>query len=137
MAADFTPVIVTGLVSPSGRLSSEKRERLRLGMLALAGQRATVTLTEERPLRSRGQNNGYWGYIIEPFAEFLGYTPKECHEACKRELLGLEPAEAGRLARVRSTAGLTDRRFARYVQDILILAAKQGCVINPGDGPWR
>jgi hypothetical protein len=136
-AATFQPLSVTGLVSPAGRfVSADIRDRLRLGMVALANQRASVLLSAEEILRSADQNSGYWAGVITPFAEFLGYTKRECHEACKLELLGLEPPDGDRPPRVRSTTKLTDREFAHYVQDILVLAAKQGCVINV-EGPWR
>lgn len=99
----------------------------------LAGHRVELVLRLARPgrrTRTDRQNAYYWGVVLEEFADFLGDTRDELHEALKFKFLGLENPD-GRLPRVRSTASLTPKEFTFYIERVVHLAVDYGCYITP------
>lgn len=103
-------------------------------LMGMDGQRVEERIVKRRAKRSHRQNNAYWGLVITPFAEFLGYEPDELHEALKAKFL-TEGNPDDPIRRVRSTTDLNTAEMEDYQAQIRRLAASLGCDLpEPNEG---
>lgn len=91
-----------------------------------------VVITVERPKRTLGQNDFYWGYIIRPIRKALteaGHpiSEKALHNHYKELFLGVEKSytytdrstgEVKEVTEPRSTTDLSSTQFDRYCERI-------------------
>lgn len=84
------PQVLTYCVSFLQKLAVEKPQ-----------QKWSVKIEEAKRARSLGSNNFYWGFVVTPMAEALGYSENEMHD----ELLG-------------SYFGWVQKEFRGHVRDV-------------------
>jgi hypothetical protein len=101
-----------------------------------------VTIEEYSPDRSITANAGYWGYVLTPAAEQLGYeSVKELHRQICSELYGVRRvAFAGKVYEepIRTTTHPTTmsrKEFADHTERAAALLIGQG-VILPARETW-
>lgn len=115
--------VFTGVVSDTGRLDLDRKADLKAHLLELAGSAVEVVVRPRRDTRSSNQNRYYFGAVVRPLADHLGYTEDELHEALKWKFLRKE-AE-GPLATVRSTASLDTVEFEDYLERVRTWASAE------------
>ena len=87
--------------------------------------------------RSNPHNNLYWGSVIQPAAEALGYDPQELHTSLKHALLSEVDPKTG-LTKIGETKNMDSTQFSKFVQDTIRLLAEMGVVlVLPGDIIWE
>lgn len=92
----------------------------------LEGEQVEVVVKKYKPYKQRTEpeNNYYWGGIVTPLAEYLGYTIDEMHEILKFKFLGTKDqktAKDGRIVtlyRAGSTASLSTIKFEEMMSKI-------------------
>lgn len=92
----------------------------------LEGKRVELVIKKfkEYKERSLDQNAYYWGGIVTPLAEELGYTTDEMHEVLKMHFLGTKREVKGRGGKVKmlyrsgSTASLSTAEFEALMSKI-------------------
>ncbi len=91
--------------------------------------------------RSNPQNSAYWGLIVTPFAEHLGYTVEECHDLLKENcnyVIEHKPDRNGvikEIKRVKSTTVLTTVEFSEYQRKCRMFANQWGCYCQEPNEP--
>lgn len=120
--SDWPIVVPAQLVS--GRL---KVNRPRLAKLLARRKDCELELVIERKhaTRSLHQNAWYWAGVIQPIADYTGYTPEETHELLKARFLPKRLAIADGNGVVvdevvigGSTTKLNKIQFGEYVEEI-------------------
>jgi NinB protein len=104
--------------------------------LTIAGRKAHIQIREAEDDRSVRQNAYYWAVVLKEISEQAAiegqrWTADAWHELCKRQFLGYEIKKvkvAGRkkatiIRRLRSTTGLSVRKFSDYLEQILAFAS--------------
>jgi hypothetical protein len=89
----------------------------------LEGKPVEVVLRIHKSQRSTHQLRYYWGVIIELLAQHCGYTPEEMHESLKYLFLSDHEMDLNELVRIKSTAQLSTKEFADYIDRIVRWAA--------------
>lgn len=91
------------------------------------GKRINVTLSIERPTRSRDQNNYLWGVVYEMMANENGSTTEEIHAAMKEQLLPRRFVTIGEkeYPLAKSTKILTTVQFEQYVMQVREFAGRE------------
>lgn len=118
----MTP-IWTGHVRTDGKWELDDPEGFRGHLVTFAGKPIEVVVRKLRAQRSNPQNNYYWGAVIEPLAEHLGYEAEELHDLMRVRFLS-ERDERGDVAHIRSTTKLTTTEFEDYLERIRRWAAE-------------
>lgn len=78
------------------------------------------------PKRSINQNDYYWGAVIDPLADFLGYIPDDMHKELALKFIPkhLTNRITGEVSKIgKSTTELTTVEFEQYLENIRIWAA--------------
>jgi hypothetical protein len=89
-----------------------------------------VTVEPEFVPRSLNFNRFYFGAVVEPLAEHLGYDRAEMHEVLAMRFLRIEDCPITGVPRRRRTPGCTTPEFADYVNSCIRLAAELGVVVD-------
>jgi len=92
--------------------------------------RVMLTLVRYSPKRSDRQNRMYWGAIINPAADELGYTPDELHATFRAMHL---TDRTQTVPIVRSTTGLTTVEMLQYIEACVRTLAEMGHVVRMPD----
>lgn len=93
-------------------------------------------LTDGRPVRTRSQNNYYWGVIVKTFADAVGMESDEVHDIWKRMFAGYRMMEfpGGKKRRVaNSTASMSKNNMSLYIEKCIMFCAENGIVIPSPD----
>ena len=91
------------------------------------GKDYIVNVKKQRNNRSNMQNNYYWGCIVQPLSEELGYFPDEMHDTLKVKFasewqsIEINERQIG-LQKVNSTANMNTKDFEIYADQIRIWA---------------
>lgn len=105
------------------------------------GKYVYMTISEEDPIRAIEDNAYYWKCIVQPCADFLGYTPEEMHAIFKhlclpRQFKILKFKDANgviveeEIEITKSTKNLTRKQFQKYKEDCKRVAAENGVIIQ-------
>ncbi len=91
--------------------------------------------------RTKPQNDSYWGLIVTPFAEHLGYETDECHVLLKENCNFVMEHKTDKngimreLKRVLSTTGMTTVQFSEYESRCRQFALQWGCQCQEPNEP--
>jgi len=92
-----------------------------------------ITLEKHNPPRTLAQNAYYWTAMVQPLADYCGYTKDEMHEILLAECFG--SAEVGSLTLPnKRSSKLTKAEMQEYLEFVPRFAAEQGVVIGVPDG---
>ena len=89
-------------------------------------------LTDGRVVRTRSQNNYYWGVVVKVFAEACGMESDEVHDIWKRMYAGYRMHEfpGGKKRRVaNSTASMKKSDMSIYIEKCIMFCAENGIVV--------
>lgn len=93
-------------------------------------------LTDGRVVRSRSQNNYYWGVVVKVFAEACGMESDEVHSIFKRMFAGYEmrPFPGGKRRKVeKSTTRMVKAEFSNYIEKCIAFCSEHGVFIPSPD----
>ncbi len=91
------------------------RERWRIRLYLLEGNKVELTVQKRRSKRSKKQNNYYWGAVLPLIADQVGMLDEEVHDALRVKFLTIH---GDKLDTVRSTATLSTGEFVEYIMNI-------------------
>lgn len=114
----------TGTVK-RGKFTPDSPREFAKEFLHKEGKRVVVSVKEWRKNRSNSQNRFWWGVVVPLFAETMGCTSEEAHEALKAEINYDLKVIGDRAIRVpKSTADLNTAEFKELVEKAQRLAAE-------------
>lgn len=91
--------------------------------------------TTGKVVRTRSQNNYYWGVVVQTFADAVGMEADEVHDIWKRAFAGYRMVDfpGGKRRRVsNSTASMSKEDMSKYMEKCIGFCAENGVVIpNP------
>jgi len=81
------------------------------------------------------QRGYYWGVICTKYGEDIGDTKEGVDFDLRQELLSVD--RGGSKIRIQSTSELNRQEYSRYIDNIIILLARQGYVVEPPNRNWN
>lgn len=109
-----------GYFDQDGLWVSENKDEFRNWLSRHANKRAVLKVVKWYKKRSDKENRYYWGGIIEPLADYFGYSKEEMHDALKSMFLKIEIP--GKPPKILSTAKLNTLEAETYYEQIRIWA---------------
>ena len=91
-----------------------------------------IYLTDQRPVRTKSQNNYYWGVILKTFGDACGMELEEVHSIFKRMFAGYEmrPFPGGKRRKVeKSTTAMNTKEMSEYIEKCIMFCAQNGVPI--------
>jgi hypothetical protein len=89
-------------------------------------------LTDKKAVRTKSQNNYYWGVILTVFGDAIGEEPKAVHDIFKRMFapytMKLFPGGKKRRV-VKSSSDMTVEEMSKYIERCIQFCAEQSIVI--------
>ena len=119
-----------GRVLARGLLVLDRPRDYAAHVRSLAGSFVELTLRKQRTKRSSQANRFYWGQVVTPLGEQLGYDRQEMHEVLAMHFLRIEDCPITGAPRRKRTPATDTAEFARYVDDCIRLAAEHGVVVE-------
>jgi len=127
MKRDLAPIFRGNI--ENGKLILRDKELFSKYLCSLRGE-VEVICRKWRKRRTNRQNSYYWSCVIPLLCEYTGYSDEELHEALKIKFLSKR--ERDDLPTVRSTATLSTKEFANYIEKIVLWAGQElGVMIPP------
>ena len=123
----------TGVVDGAGVFHLDAIGLFRRYARTFANQRVRITVTRETRGKSRHQLGYLFGVLYPIIAEDLGYGDYEVsqlHDACMRELRGLQPEPNPLQLRV-SLAAMSQDEVSRYIDDLRQWALDTHGIVTP------
>lgn len=120
MSQDFKELFF-GAVDAEGKLKLERKDRFQQALRRFAGKEVQLTIDRRTDGRTNNQNRYYWGAVVTPLAEYLGYAdPEELHEILKAKFLRrfARNERIGFVAYAGSTVKLDTLKFEEYLEKI-------------------
>jgi len=70
-----------------GKIKLDNPQDFKTHICSLEGKRVNVVVKRYRTDRTLKQNSYYWGYVVQPLAEHLGYTKEEMDYIYRKHFL--------------------------------------------------
>jgi hypothetical protein len=100
------------------------------------GKEFALYITDKKAVRTKSQNNYYWGVILTVFGDAIGEEPKAVHDIFKRMFapytMKLFPGGKKRRV-VKSSSDMTVEEMSKYIERCIQFCAEQSIVIPSPD----
>lgn len=120
----------------AGKLKIRDLQHFNAGLSKMRDGEVLVTVSKPYAVRSKEQNNFWWGTVIERFSEHTGYSPNQMHDVLKTELIGqhmLIPDFGGVIVREITIPGSTRKmstvQFSELIEKAQAFGAELGLYV--------
>lgn len=121
--------------SENGQFIADYPKQRRAYLMCCEGKDIQEAFGPPESDQSAEQRGYYWGVICTKAGEHLGDTKEGVDFDLRKALLSVD--RGNKKTRVRSTSELNRHEYSRYIDDVIVLLAKAGYVVEPPNRNWN